>query len=212
VLGVTGVLVGIAAALVGIAAGVVTILVDGQRVRWPDWLSDRKWWKAILVFVAAGAIATGLTFGGYRLAQRTSEAKGLGGVDLTGYCTSYGFKGTQGMGCQSPIDLGDACDKRWDREDDTIKFTDPGDPDSGVCITASGRNTGKGLDNLPEYCHNKYPLTRKVRAVSSPPHNWDCRTSVDPTLVCSWHYQSRDAVARKDDADGQWKCYEEKRL
>ncbi|MFC9534382.1 hypothetical protein ACFVFJ_44810 [Streptomyces sp. NPDC057717] len=205
VLGLTGV-------IVGIAAGVVTILVDGRRVPWPDWLSGSKWWKAVLVFVAAGSISTGLMLSAYLIAQQTSEAKELGGVDLSGYCTSYEFKGTQGMGCQSPIDLGVACDKRWDREGDTMRFTDPKDPDSGVCFTASGRNTKKGVDNLPEYCRAKYPLNDKVTARSSPPHKWVCRTPVDPTLVCSWHYQSRDAVARKDDADEQWKCYEQKRL
>ncbi|MEB8344338.1 hypothetical protein [Streptomyces endophyticus] len=205
-------MLGLIGVIVGMAAGAVTILVDGRQIRWPHWLSGRKWWKAILVFVVAGAISTGLTLGGYLMAHRTSEAKELGGVDLSGYCASYEFKGAQQMGCQSPINLGDACDKRWDREDDTMKFTDPNDPNSGVCITASGRDTKKGVDNLPGYCHHKYPLTHKVTARSSPPHSWVCRTSVDPTLVCSWQYQSRDAVARKDDADKQWKCYEEKQL
>lgn len=198
--------------LVGIVAGIITIILEARRIRWPAWISGKKWWKAILVFVVVGAVATGLTISGYLMAQRTTMTEELGGVDLSGYCTSYGFKGTQGMGCQSLIDLGDACDKRFDRDGDTMKFTDPGDPNTGVCVTASGRNTEKGVDNLPEYCRDKYKQTHNVKALSSPPHKWICRTAVDPTLVCSWHYQSRDAVGRKDDVDEQWKCYEEKRL
>lgn len=202
---------GLVGAIVGIVAGVVTVLVDGRQLHWPEWVRGKKWSKAILVFFVVGATSTGLTFGGYLIANGTGEVKKLGGVDMTGYCTSYKFAGPSRMGCESKIDLGDACDKRWNRKGDVMRFKDPNDPNSGECYTATGRNTGKGVDNLSHYCQQVHLRTPKVRAVSSPPHNWVCRTSVDPTLVCSWHYQSRDAVAQMY-AKNQFDCYEEKPL
>lgn len=204
-------MLGLVGAIVGIIAGLITVLVDGRQIHWPEWIRDKKWGKALLVFAAVGAISTGLIFGGYLIAHRTGEATKLGGVDLLGYCSSYGFTGPKGMGCESRIDLGDACDKRWHQHGDSMKFTDPNDPNTGACYTATGRNTHKGVDNLPGYCRQVHPLTPQVKAVSSPPHNWECRTSIDPTLVCSWQYQTLDAVARQD-AVNQWECYEEKPL
>jgi hypothetical protein len=202
---------GLVGAIVGIVAGIITVLVDGREIHWPEWVKGKKWSKAILVFVVVGAVSTGLTFGGYLIANRTGELEKLGGVDLTGYCTSFNFAGAKEMGCESKIDLGDACDKRFNRVGDSMEFTDPNDPNSGVCYTATGRNTESGVDNLSQYCQQMYPLALKVKSVSSPPHNWVCRTSIDPTLVCSWRYQSRDAVARTD-ADKQVECYKKKPL
>ncbi|WP_329036130.1 hypothetical protein OIE71_24680 [Streptomyces sp. NBC_01725] len=197
--------------MVGIVASIVAVLVEGEKIKWPKWAKEKKWWKALLVFVVVGAMSTGLTFGGYLIANGTGEAEKLGGVDLTGYCTSYNFAGAKGMGCESKIDLGDACDKRWNREGDSMKFTDPNDPNTGVCYTATGTNTQKGVDNLPQYCQQVYQLAPKVDAVSSPPRDWVCHTKIDPTLVCNWRYQSSDAVARMN-ADKKWECFEEKPL
>jgi hypothetical protein len=206
-----GSLVGIVGVLAGAVASIVTVLVDKEKVTWPKWAKKKKWWKLLLVFAVVGAVSTGLTFGGYLIAKGTGDAVKLGGVDLSGYCSSYDFTGPKDMGCESGIDLGDACDKRWSRHGDSMRFTDPDDQTSGVCYTASGRDTTKGVDNLPDYCRQKYPLSTRVTAVSRAPHHWFCRADIDPVLMCSWRYQSRDAVARLNPG-GQWECYEEKPL
>jgi hypothetical protein len=212
VLGYVGTLVGIVGGLIGAVASIVTVLVEGERIKWPKWAMGKKWWKALLMFAVTGGVSTGLMLGGYLVANRTGEVEKLGGVDLSGYCTSYNFAGAKGMGCESKIDLGDACDKRWNREGDSMKFAEANDPNSGVCHTATGHNTQKGVDNLPQYCQQMYPLAPRVDAVPVPPHSWVCRTSIDPTLVCNWRYQSRDAVARMTADKKKWECYEEKPL
>jgi hypothetical protein len=211
-LGYIGAWVGIVGGFVGAVASIVTVLVEGDKIKWPKWAVGRKWWKALLMFAAAGGISTGLMFGGYLVANKTGEMEKLGGVDLSGYCTSYDFAGTKGMGCESKIDLGDACDKRWDENGHSMKFADANDPNSGKCYTADGRNTGKGIDNLSQYCQQLYKLAPDVDAVPTPPYGWVCRTSIDPTLVCNWRYQSREAVARMTSDTKKWECYEEKQI
>lgn len=115
-LGYVGTLVGIVGVLVGIVASIVAVLVEGKKIKWPEWVKGKRLGKVLLVFVVTGAISTGLTFGGYLIAHGTGEVEELGGMDLAGYCASYNLAGINKMGCESKIDLGDACDEFFNRE------------------------------------------------------------------------------------------------
>lgn len=203
-------LVSVVATVFGGLASLVSALADGEKLTWLKRIASKKWWKRVLVFAVAALTATGFTIGGYKFAERPGRMVQLGGVDLNWYCTSYGLDEARKLNCESRINLGDACDWRWREHGMHMKMSDSSDPHSGKCYTASGRNTKKGVDDLPGYCQDKYQMASKViDADPAASGRWVCRTSIDPSLVCNWRYQSRDVVARL--IDQKWVCFKEQR-
>lgn len=164
--------------------------------------------KATLITIGAVAVVAAFAAGALvKLPDWHSEGGGtlLGGVDLAGYCVSYGFDSGSDQDCFSKIDLNDACDWQYSQAGMYIVFTSPS-PYSGVCYTRKHKRL-QGIDAMDEYCAAHYKSSADVVSKPTGKRTWVCQTAVDMDLVCNWKWQKIDVVARRI-GDANWKCYE----
>ncbi|QFG22463.1 hypothetical protein [Actinomadura sp. WMMB 499] len=127
----------------------------------------------------------------------------LGGLDLAGYCTSYGYTTASADYCRRDIDLPAVCDWQYDAPGHTVRLG----PDAygAICVDPEGRPL-EGIDDMAGYCRH---ILKKSVAVEAAPVNdktWTCQIEIDRSLACSWRFQKRDLEARKD--GHLWTCYE----
>lgn len=168
----------------------------------------RRHVKATLVFTVVVAVVGAFVAGSFfKVFPWSDEDEGtlLGGVDIAGYCDSYGFESGTDKNCFSKIDLNLACDWQYSQTGMRIVFT-TSSPFSGVCYTKSGKKM-HGIDNMDDYCKSLYKSSSDVRGKPAGAKTWRCRTPVDMKLVCNWKWQKVDVVAREVEP-GNWKCYE----
>jgi len=131
----------------------------------------------------------------------TSSTTGRG-LDLAGYCDSYGYESNSENICYSDIDLDRACNWQYERTDLHIVMS--GGPYSGDCYDAK-RNFVGGIGEMPRYCSDSFQRSTSVKAVVKDGKTWVCQTTIDHDLACLWQYQSKNLVAREE--DGLWKCF-----
>ncbi|MEJ8277456.1 hypothetical protein [Pseudonocardia spirodelae] len=169
-----------------------------------------------LLLVAAAGFAYGL---GKQPAEIFGE-QGQG-VDVAGFCRSYGFPGNTLNSCSSQVDLNAACNWQHGRSDLRVHF----DPQAGsypgraawsaLCFDPAGNSVDRdGISDMRGFCAKEFPSSSQVRAVvlddqgeeSESGGSWVCQSKIDMDLACAWQYQNRDIDAREE--DGRWSCYQ----
>ncbi|MFJ8945280.1 hypothetical protein ACIRG4_18945 [Streptomyces sp. NPDC102395] len=126
----------------------------------------------------------------------------VGGMDLTGYCQSYGFKDNTEEACYSPMVMDEVCN--WRYEETGLHFVTSGNRVDGKCFTSAKVLRG-GIWDMSDYCLKRFGRRLGVDAVAAR-NNWECQMKIDKNLACDWFWAKRDLEARKDGAD--WGCYQ----
>ncbi|MFI6347783.1 hypothetical protein [Streptomyces sp. NPDC050560] len=172
--------------------------------------NSSKQTRVVLAVVAAVLAAVGLLVAGHFMkAPWSSPAaeRDLGGVDVAGYCDSYGFDSGSIENCEARINLGDACDWQYGMKGAHIAFGSK-DPHSGVCYTEKDRRLG-GIKDMDGYCARRFKDSADVTSRPEGSRTWICETGVEMKLVCGWQYQKVVVTAHRN-SGGNWRCYEKR--
>lgn len=138
------------------------------------------------------------------------SASSLGGLSLTGYCSTLGPQGTQdfhvsGQDCVQPVNMNAACDFQYQATDLKAQFTSS-DPDSAICHNAHVTYY-KGVQNMNGYCAN-LDTTADVTATAGNPefkNIWVCQVTINKNLACDIQNYRTGLVARQ--VGDTWNCY-----
>jgi hypothetical protein len=192
-------------------------LVDLLKVLADRWGRAKKSTQLSLAIAATVVVAGGILLLGFHLGGQnpgvapaqsgpTQDAvpKRIGGLDLARYCQSYEYDTNSEEFCTSGINLDEACNWQYERNDLHGRFTS-NNPSSGVCFDSSEVPLG-GVSDMPRYCESAFKKSIDVEA-KVVNETWVCQTRIDMRLACTWEYQRYDLEARKD-AAGNWSCYE----
>ncbi|MER7211273.1 MULTISPECIES: hypothetical protein [Streptosporangium] len=170
----------------------VTKLIDFIK-SWPKWLKT-----TVAILLILGLPLTGF-FVGVRYALPSPSP---GGIDVARYCKSLNFNTNNRDLCSSDVDLTDACNWQYKRNDLSIVFTSA-NPNSGICTDPQSSPIG-GINDMAGYCRYKYSPSTTVEAALSG-NTWNCQLKVNPDSACNWQYQRNDLEAREE--NGILYCY-----
>jgi hypothetical protein len=141
----------------------------------------------------------------------------LGGVDLTSYCSLQGSTGSPAYvvadastECVQKINLDSACSYTYPNiANQRFEFTNPSDPDSGICINPATNSTIGGIANMSGYCATLTKATG-VRATAQNPdyqNTWVCQVPINMNLACDETYANTPNMVARE-VNGSWTCYD----
>ena len=177
-----------------------------DSVPWGD-LSGlkRRLPKVVLATVLLAVVAVAV----WKVAEPSKLIKNhrTGGLDLAGYCRTYGYTANDQDACSWNIPLDQACE--WQYNKKGLHVVLPSGPHSGICLTSRNKpvNGGgdSGIRDMGGFCQSRFATSTDVTAGVNVQQKWICRVRLDLNLACSWQYQKRDIKARQD--GGLWYCY-----
>lgn len=176
-----------------------------------------------ILFLLLPLLTVGLLGFYFGLGRQSAEfAGGQGkGVDVAGFCRSYGFPANSLNSCSSEIDLNAACNWQHGRLDLRAQFNPEAGPYPGraawsaLCQDPAGDPVDQdGISDMNGYCVKEFLSSSQVRAVvvdgqgveNGTGGTWVCQSQIDMDLACAWQYQNRNIDARYE--DGGWRCYQ----
>lgn len=139
------------------------------------------------------------------------SASSLGGLSLTGYCSTLGPQGAQdfhvsGQDCVQRVNMNAACDFQYQATDLKAQFTSP-DPDSAICYNAHVTHNN-GISNMAGYCATQTTMAGVTATDGNPEYEniWVCQVAINKNLACDIQNYRTGLVARE--VGKTWSCYE----
>ncbi|GAA4225199.1 hypothetical protein GCM10022254_06650 [Actinomadura meridiana] len=185
-------------AFTAVAAGFLDrIATSIPGLQWRPWRDRLP--KITLAVVLLGAVVAVVWI--FADPSKLIKDQRVGGLDLAGYCRTYGFTTNDADACSWNIALNQACD--WQYQKTGLRLVMNSGPYSGVC-QESKKPLG-GIRDMRGFCRNRFPTSTDVNANVNGQQTWVCKVKLDLSLACGWQYQKRDIEARKE--GGLWYCY-----
>ena len=139
------------------------------------------------------------------------SASSLGGLSLTGYCSTLGPQGAQGFqvfgqDCVQRVNMNAACDFQYQATDLKAQFTSP-DPNSAICYNAHVTHNN-GISNMAGYCATLTTMAGVTATDGNPEFKniWVCQVTINKNLACDTQNNQTGLVAHQ--VGVTWKCYE----
>ncbi len=171
-------------------------------------------WANIVAIVALLILVVGLV---WSLPGTRFQKFGNGTLFLNSYCQSLHYnKVTADYFCASDksshkADLMAACNWQYPKQDLHVEDTDPSNPSNPnrfLCYASQNKPEGNGRDlNVIGFCQSLGYGTASYEG-----NNWMCvpqsPLKIDLNKACQMQYNRPDAIARHDNDNGNWECYE----